>query len=62
MEVLQLWQQRRFIEIDVGRILEMAESCFGEGERLYCLVFLKTAQCAHRRAYLDQGANSQTLS
>jgi hypothetical protein len=48
VEALQLLRQRRFEEIDVGRMLETAEWCHRQGGLLYCLVFLKIARCAHR--------------
>jgi hypothetical protein len=54
VDALQLLRQSRFEEIDVGRMLELAEWCFGEGELLCCLGLLKIARCAHRLVYLDQ--------
>ena len=44
VEALGLLQQHRLSEIDVCRMLELAEWCFGEGELLYCLVYLKVAR------------------
>lgn len=51
IDALRMLKQRRFDEIDVGRMLQLAEWCFGEGELLCCLVFLKTARCAHRSVH-----------
>jgi hypothetical protein len=46
VEALRLLQQQLTEEIDVGRMLELSGWCFGEGELLYCLVFLKIARYA----------------
>ena len=54
VEALRLLQQRRFDEIDVGRMLERAEWCFGEGELLCCLVFLKIARLGQRYKRRDR--------
>ena len=48
VEALHKLRQRRFAEIDMGQMLESAERCLGEGELLYCLVFLKIAGLVHR--------------
>jgi hypothetical protein len=45
VEALRRLQRRRYEEIDIGRMLELAEQCFGEGEWLHYLVFLKIAGC-----------------
>ena len=59
---LRILKQRRFEEIDVGRMFEIAEHCFGEGEMLHCLVYLTVARLVERsRLRKGRSANGRQL-